>query len=529
MKKRVNGVWVNCYYGLYKDNASTLENSKTIPIYSNGSNLTDYSFEGQCSQASTPNPQNPVEVEEFGGYISQSAIDNILTNCSVSITEPIPTVNASGVGRVTATCSRTVNTGYTLLEAGIIYVKDMSITTPLVLENVGKDGIAKSLAGTTTGSKTIHLTDLEGKGARIVSYAVATDGTYVVQIYSQEAKATYQELKDEQEQGITVSHLYNGPDNVTHVGKYQISITSSDTKQFIYLAEPLRKIGDYADSVDSEGVVTRKIGKLILDGTENWVQVSSGGVTIYYFTGVSNHLINDEGYCTHMTYGNVENANKYMINRYHNLFVNNCGYSILEDFKTFLATQYANGTPVTVYYALATPITEYTHGKNMFDINKSGMVTINADTQRYGVSMGAVKAGTYTLSYTMSDANTNLFYGYRIGSTYQNGQIQNYLQTSASPYTITLPSDVDDFFIRSGKTNIAQNWEQQGYTNIMLNEGSTALPYEAFTNAMPTIPTSSGYSNIEIDTSLAPSKFTYDLGKMFVPKVEKVRVNGEWV
>lgn len=40
---------------------------------------------------------------------------------------------------------------------------------------------------------------------------------------------------------------------------------------------------------------------------------------------------------------------------------------------------------------------------------------------------------------------------------------------------------------------------------------------------------SSGFSNITIGTSLAPSKFTYDLGKMFVPQEEKVRVNGEWV
>ena len=169
MKKRVNGSWVDCYYG----------------------------------------------------YYNESAADDIMANSSISITEPIPTLNASGVGRVTVTASRAVEDGYTLVEAGLIYVKDISSTTPLVLENVGKDGIIKSLAGTTTGSKTLNLTDPDGKGSRVVSYAVATDGDYVIQIYSKEAKATYQELKDEEEQGITVSHLYTGPDNVLFTPKVE--------------------------------------------------------------------------------------------------------------------------------------------------------------------------------------------------------------------------------------------------------------------------------------------------------------------
>ena len=169
MKKRVNGAWVDCYYGYYNENA----------------------------------------------------VDNILNNCSVSITEPIPTVNASGVGRVTVLGTRAVEEGYTIEETGFIYVKDTSVETALTLENVGKDGIAKNLADTTSGSKTLNITDPEGKGARVVTYAVVSDGDYVVQIYSQEAKATYQQLKDEQEQGITVSHLYPGPPNVLFTPKVE--------------------------------------------------------------------------------------------------------------------------------------------------------------------------------------------------------------------------------------------------------------------------------------------------------------------
>lgn len=359
---------------------TTKSEDLTLPatINSNGTAITAYTIKGNTAQDGTPTPSSPVEVECFGDYISQSAIDNILNNCSVSISEPYPTVNKSGVGRVTVVGARAVEDGYTIEETGFIYVKDTSVETALTLENVGKDGIAKNLAGTTSGSKKLDITDPDGKGARVVAYAIVTDGTYKITIYTEEAKATYQELKDEQEQGTTVSHLYPAPDNVTHIGEYQIPITSNDTKQFIYLTEPLRKIVDYADTIDSEGVVTRRIGKLVLDGTENWVQTSSDGVTIYYFTGVSNHLSDVEGYCTHMTYGNVRNANEYMINKYRNLFTNNCGYSTLEDFKTFLTTQYTNGTPVTIWYVLATPETSSQAGVSIPTV--AGDNTISVDT-----------------------------------------------------------------------------------------------------------------------------------------------------
>ena len=62
---------------------------------------------------------------------------------------------------------------------------------------------------------------------------------------------------------------------------YKIPITISDgidTKTTnIYLDEPLRKIGDYADYIDFEnGKVIRKIGKVVLDGSEtDWVYDSS--------------------------------------------------------------------------------------------------------------------------------------------------------------------------------------------------------------------------------------------------------------
>jgi hypothetical protein len=264
MKKRVTGAWVADKYDQYQQNAAIVENSKTIPIYSNGSNLTDYSFEGQCSQASIPSPTNPVEVECFGDLI------------------------ASG-------------------------------------------------------------------------------------------------------------------DNA---GKYDIPITSGGVTEHIILSEPLCKIGSYADTVDSEGVVTRRIGKIVLNGTESWNVTSVTGATRFnrYISGITDK----QGLCSHYKWLAQTGGTNHYYSSTNYLFIFSETLATEADFKSWLAAQYAAGTPVTVYYVLATPTTE----------------SVTAHT----------------------------------------------------------------------------------------------------------IPTSCGFSNIEIGTSLAPSKFEYDLGKMFVAKGQgKVRHNGEWI
>ena len=71
--------------------------------------------------------------------------------------------------------------------------------------------------------------------------------------------------------------------------------------------------------------------------------------------------------------------------------------------------------------------------------------------------------------------------------------------------------------------------ENGSSTSPMFTDDS-ALPssFEPYT-LPPAIPTASGNSTITIGTSLAPSKAELDMGKMFVPKVEKVRVNGTWI
>lgn len=78
-------------------------------------------------------------------------------------------------------------------------------------------------------------------------------------------------------------------------GKYKIPITVSDgTRNIttnIYLDEPLRKVGDYADYIDLEnGKVVRNVGNKIFNGTENWIIATSWGHHAFYIPNQTNMI-----------------------------------------------------------------------------------------------------------------------------------------------------------------------------------------------------------------------------------------------
>ena len=124
-------------------------------------------------------------------------------------------------------------------------------------------------------------------------------------------------------------------------------------------------------SVDDKGgvVVTHRTAVYALDGTENFGQVGSA----YYTSGTLDGLKQLEGFatvanmtCSHASVkapssltaagnigvgiGNGSNLSLYL----------NLGsqYATVADFKAYLAAQYAAGTPVTIVYELAEPVTE---------------------------------------------------------------------------------------------------------------------------------------------------------------------------
>lgn len=137
-------------------------------------------------------------------------------------------------------------------------------------------------------------------------------------------------------------------------GQYKIPISSANTTTNIYLGE-----------VET----TRRIKKLVLTGEENTWTRSGAAKNTFYFE-VADYLkqrINIT-ICSHYTSqanitggaemrdGNVSfYANAGHPERY--FYVRDSNLATVADLKSYLAAQYAAGTPVTVWYVLATPTT----------------------------------------------------------------------------------------------------------------------------------------------------------------------------
>ncbi len=149
----------------------------------------------------------------------------------------------------------------------------------------------------------------------------------------------------------------------------------------------LRRVGDYADSFDAAThKITRRVGVMVLDGTENWNVINNGRG---YYISVPDVIRTDyrtiSGLCsqflfdiwTDNTFAMPDNRFGFNKNSSTNITNGNMTfkpdlaiYDNVAKWKAFLAAQYAAGTPVTVYYPLATPVeedyTETTYNENVY-------------------------------------------------------------------------------------------------------------------------------------------------------------------
>lgn len=135
----------------------------------------------------------------------------------------------------------------------------------------------------------------------------------------------------------------------------------------IYLDKPLYKNGGYADTLCySEQKVERYIKEIVLTGDEDWQlqSINDNGIANFFMVSTKTHTTATNLMCTHFiqqktmiantTTEGIFNANGNAIY----IRIKQERASTVTDFKAWLAEQYNNGTPVKVYYILATPETE---------------------------------------------------------------------------------------------------------------------------------------------------------------------------
>jgi hypothetical protein len=119
----------------------------------------------------------------------------------------------------------------------------------------------------------------------------------------------------------------------------------------IYLDEPLRKVGDYADYVDfKNGKVVKEItAKVEFTGDENWVIYPNKTKTFQYIPSLGIML---KGICSH--YSSIKSSsmdieNGFVMEYIRSFIISDVRYNTVDDFKAFLKSEYENGKPVTFY------------------------------------------------------------------------------------------------------------------------------------------------------------------------------------
>ncbi len=183
-------------------------------------------------------------------------------------------------------------------------------------------------------------------------------------------------------------------------GKYEIPVVTRSENQepvttSIFLGEPLYK-GDYIIKDKSGGKVHRKWGVKVFDGTENIIFDSERKrfynniidlktapyarlVRIYnnFYTVLYNTEPFDIKFDNVIYVGSMEKI----------IYIHDKRFTTTDDFKSFLASEYAKGTPVTVYYPLATPTEEEIELPDIPTIKGWNIVDVATDVKPEKISL----------------------------------------------------------------------------------------------------------------------------------------------
>ena len=299
----------------------------TLPavLYPTGTTAT-VGLKGQAVQSGTPTPDNPVTPEGCGertGNLFDKAWFNNNTQLSLSTGLPIG------------------------------YVGRIAIVNPIDVSNIDAVTLTYSLGATETEnfmysifSGNTLIERVAGKKSGDIIDVTNADTLYICLYIGG--------------RGITVNDvqwiMLNSGSTALPYEPYgfEISISSASTTTPVYLGD-----------VQS----TRRIRKYEFTGQESIALYNSAGLLGFqYLMGTMQNNMRTNGLCTHfipqitgssrtedgVTFGA---SNQYLYFTFSAATISAYSLTDVESISSFLRTQYANGTPVTVWYILANPET----------------------------------------------------------------------------------------------------------------------------------------------------------------------------
>lgn len=288
-----------------------------LSFTADGTPLLDYLISGNMSQSGTPTPDNPIQPQETG-----ERTWNLFDKSTAVVGYGVDNNSGSLFRSAALSASDYINI------SGESYIRATYITS----------GVANQYGAFYDENKT-YISGYSGYSNAI---AVPQNAVYT----KITARTEY----------IDEFMLNLGSEALPYENfGYKIPITSAGQTNNIYLGE-----------VET----TRKIKKLVLTGEESGAVTVDSTNHIFALRGIFNSgpgLLQVGGICTHYKYNNAVSSlasnmqnGDFVLNRIVNDYsftIKDNSFNTASDFKAYLAAQYAAGTPVTIWYVLATPET----------------------------------------------------------------------------------------------------------------------------------------------------------------------------
>jgi hypothetical protein len=300
---------------LWTYRSSSTEASPTL--YADGNPIADYTIKGNAVQNGTPTPDNPVDVNGVGNKTA-----NLLDMSTVSVGYHLDLTTGLPIGFGNSRMATLAAIDVSQFSAVTLAYTSVGDTIQFMYSIFdGTDTLIERVVGKESGD----------------SIDVSSAAKLYIAFYRNAALTINSVEEPMLNEGAT-------PQSYEPYG-YKIPISSGQQTTNIYLGSTQ---------------TTRKIKKLVLDGTENWNEsLTNHG---YRFgLNVSNSMQSDtmdvRSLCTHLPLTvrggtGLDVQNVYVISASNDLIIKLSNSDRLPDFKSWLSQQYANGTPVTIWYVL---------------------------------------------------------------------------------------------------------------------------------------------------------------------------------
>ena len=332
--------WTDSHYIMGTD-TDTLSQLPAV-IYPNDTGIT-VGLKGQSSQSGTPSPSQPCDVlgcgERTSNLVYSSQTQTVGTDLQISqtigSTEYILNKSETANAISTATlCDMTLQAGtYTITVNGINEIVSDNTFDRVFIRDSDNNIVVQDIYNNTPKTFTLNTTTTLSK---IVFVAHQT--------------STYNNNK------VTIMLNAGSTALPYEPYGYKIPILLNSTTINKYLGEEQ---------------TVRQIRKLVLTGQEaGWNRSSSVGRNIFYLDTITPDYLRSDDItllCSHYKaiagvtgsgdVGEGETALYKTVGVNQRLYFGDNNYSAVDDFKAYLAAQYSAGTPLTVWYVLATPQT----------------------------------------------------------------------------------------------------------------------------------------------------------------------------